>query len=47
VAWDMIGKGQPEQFISHRMPLSGAAEAYRLLDQTPEQALQLVFDYNG
>jgi len=47
VAWDMIGKGQPEQFISHRMPLSDAAEAYRLLDQTPEQALQLVFDYKG
>lgn len=47
VAWEMIRKCQPEQFVSHRLPLSEAAEAYRLLDTASEDALQLVFEYNN
>ena len=45
LAWEMIKKCQPEQFISHSLPLDEAAEAYRLLDQAPEQALQVIFEY--
>ena len=45
VAWDMIKKCQPEQFISHTLPLAEAGQAYRLLDKTPEQALQVIFEY--
>ncbi len=45
VAWDMIRKCQPEQFISHRLPLDKAAEAYALLDKGVEDALQIVFGY--
>lgn len=46
VAWDMIKRCQPEQLISHRFPLSKAAEAYRLLDRVSEDSLQLVFEYH-
>ena len=44
-AWRMIKKCQPEQFISHRLPLESAAEAYRLLDESPDEVLQIVFTY--
>jgi len=46
VAWDRIKKGQPEQLISHRFPLSEAANAYRLLDSVSEDTLQIVFEYH-
>ncbi|MEX2468758.1 MAG: zinc-binding dehydrogenase [Pseudohongiellaceae bacterium] len=45
LAWEMIKKCQPEQFISHCLPFAEAADAYRLLDTSPEQALQVIFDY--
>lgn len=47
LAWDMIRKCQPEQFISLCMPFASATDAYRLLDESPEQALQVVFDYQA
>jgi threonine dehydrogenase-like Zn-dependent dehydrogenase len=31
--------------ISHTFPFEQAAEAFRLLDQEPEQALQVVLDF--
>lgn len=46
VAWDRIRKLQLEHFISHRLPISEAAEAYRLLDSVSEEALQIIFDYS-
>jgi threonine dehydrogenase-like Zn-dependent dehydrogenase len=45
VAWDMIRKCQPEQFISHRPSLEKAAEAYAMLDEGNEDVMQIVFDY--
>lgn len=45
VAWEMIRRCQPEQFISHRFPLKSAEQAYELLDTNPQEALQVVFDY--
>lgn len=33
--------------ISHRLPFARAAEAYRLLDEQPEEALQVVLTYEG
>ncbi len=47
VAWDMIEKSQPAQYISHCVPFAEAASAYRLLDETPQGATQVVFDYQG
>ena len=45
VAWDMINKCQPTQFIAHSLPFAQAGEAYRLLDQSPEDTVQVVFEY--
>lgn len=44
-AWRMINKCQPEQFITHRIPFHSASEAYRLLDECPDEAVQVIFDY--
>jgi 2-desacetyl-2-hydroxyethyl bacteriochlorophyllide A dehydrogenase len=34
-----------ERLISHRIPLSRAAEAYRLVDERPDETLQVVLTY--
>jgi 2-desacetyl-2-hydroxyethyl bacteriochlorophyllide A dehydrogenase len=47
VAWEQIKKCQPAQFITHSMPLREAAQAYQLLDSNPEQAMQIIFDYQS
>jgi threonine dehydrogenase-like Zn-dependent dehydrogenase len=35
---------EPGRLISHRFPLSKAAEAFRLIDEQPEQTLQVVLE---
>ncbi|MFC1936108.1 zinc-binding alcohol dehydrogenase [Chloroflexota bacterium] len=45
VAWEMLGQVKPERFITHEFPIDKAAEAYRLLDQEPDKAIQVVFKY--
>ncbi|MEX0964016.1 MAG: zinc-binding alcohol dehydrogenase [Pseudohongiellaceae bacterium] len=47
VALDRIEKCQPTQLISHCVPFEEAAEAYRLLDESPQEATQVIFDYQG
>jgi threonine dehydrogenase-like Zn-dependent dehydrogenase len=46
VAWNALKRIQPEQWITHRFPLEKAAEAYALLDKTPEQAIQIILNYD-
>jgi threonine dehydrogenase-like Zn-dependent dehydrogenase len=36
---------QPERWITHRFPLSQAAQAYRLLDEHPQEAIQTLITY--
>ena len=45
MAWEMIRKCEPAQFISHQFPLIRAKEAYELLDKHPEETLQIIFTY--
>jgi len=45
VAWDMVQKIMPARFITHRFPLADAAQAYQLLDQHPEEAIQVILTY--
>jgi len=45
LAWHMLSQIQPARFITHQIQFSQAAQAYRLLDQTPEQAIQVVLQY--
>jgi 2-desacetyl-2-hydroxyethyl bacteriochlorophyllide A dehydrogenase len=44
-AWEMIRRAQPERLITHRFAARDAAQAYAMLDQNPEQTLQVVLTY--
>ena len=45
VAWQALERIQPQKWITHRFPLEDAAEAYRLLDKNPQEAIQVLFKY--
>jgi len=45
VAWDALARVQPEKWITHRFPISQAADAYRLLDEHPQETIQVIFTY--
>ncbi|HSQ40195.1 MAG TPA: zinc-binding alcohol dehydrogenase [Anaerolineales bacterium] len=47
VAWEALKRIQPEKWITHRFPLEQAAEAYHLLDEHPQETIQVVIDYNN
>jgi threonine dehydrogenase-like Zn-dependent dehydrogenase len=36
-----------EELISHRIPFGETPKAYRLLDERPEETVQVVLDYEG
>jgi 2-desacetyl-2-hydroxyethyl bacteriochlorophyllide A dehydrogenase len=43
----LLGQLKLREFISHRIPFEVAPEAYMLLDERPEEALQVIFTYEG
>jgi 2-desacetyl-2-hydroxyethyl bacteriochlorophyllide A dehydrogenase len=45
VALDMIRKLNPARFITHRFNVQDAAKAYELVDQHPQEAVQVVLTY--
>lgn len=45
LAWQKLAACRPAHFITHRLPFAQAGQAYALLDQTPEQAIQVVLTY--
>ncbi len=45
VAWSMLGRVPVHELITHTFAIDDAAQAYALLDQHPEQALQIIFHY--
>jgi 2-desacetyl-2-hydroxyethyl bacteriochlorophyllide A dehydrogenase len=45
VAWSMLRQIDVGKLISHRFPISRAPEAYRLIDQHPEQTIQVLLTY--
>lgn len=45
VAWEALRRIQPGKWITHRYPLDEAEEAYRLLDESPEETIQVLFGY--
>lgn len=45
LALDLLPSLQLEPLVSHRIPFSDAAAAYRLVDQQPEQTTQVVLTY--
>lgn len=45
VAWQQLQRLPVQTLITHRLPLEHAPAAYRLLDQQPDQAIQVLFIY--
>ena len=45
VAWRMLRAIKPARLITHRQKFEDAAAGYRLLDEQPGAALQVVFEY--
>ena len=46
VAWEALQRLQPEKWITHQFPIADAAQAYRILDESPEQTMQVVLQYS-
>ncbi len=45
VAWQALARIRPEKWITHRFPLEKAKDAYRLLDENPQETIQVIFDH--
>ena len=45
VAWKALERIKPEKWITHRFSIDDAAEAYRLLDESPQETIQVLFTY--
>ncbi len=46
-AWRMLELLKPSQLVSHRFPVEEAADAYRLLNESPGDALQVLLTYDN
>ena len=46
VAWKALERIKPEKWITHRFSLENAAEAYRLLDENPQETIQVIFEHS-
>lgn len=47
VAWKALERIRPAKWITHRLPFEQAAQAYRLLDENPQETIQIVFVYQS
>lgn len=47
VAWEALKRIQPEKWITHRFSIDEAEKAYRLLDENPQETIQVVFEYDS
>jgi 2-desacetyl-2-hydroxyethyl bacteriochlorophyllide A dehydrogenase len=47
LAWEMIRQIQPERWITHELAFHEAAQGYMLLDQKPEEAIQVLLNYKS
>ena len=45
VAWDRLAELDPTRLVTHRFPIERAHEAYRTLDEHPEEAVQVLLTY--
>jgi 2-desacetyl-2-hydroxyethyl bacteriochlorophyllide A dehydrogenase len=44
-AWKALERIKPEKWITHRFSIDQAEEAYRLLDERPQETIQILFTY--
>jgi threonine dehydrogenase-like Zn-dependent dehydrogenase len=45
MAWKALERIKPEKWITHRFPIDKAEEAFQLLDQNPQETIQVLFTY--
>ena len=45
VAWKALERIRPEKWITHRVPIEKADDAYRLLDEKPQETIQILITY--
>jgi threonine dehydrogenase-like Zn-dependent dehydrogenase len=45
LTWQMLEEVKPARFITHRFPISQAAQAYELIDRHPGEAIQVVLEF--
>ncbi|MDK1117859.1 MAG: zinc-binding alcohol dehydrogenase [Anaerolineae bacterium] len=45
VAWEALERIQPQKWITHYFPLEAAKEAYHLLDENPQETIQIIFNH--
>lgn len=46
LAWRALERVKPERWITHQFALDEAASAYRMLDERPQETLQVLFTYS-
>lgn len=46
-AWKALERIKPEKWITHRFAISDAEKAYQLLDQNPQETIQVIFNYKS
>jgi 2-desacetyl-2-hydroxyethyl bacteriochlorophyllide A dehydrogenase len=46
VTWEALKRIQPQKWITHRFPIEQAHKAYQLLDENPQETIQVLFDYS-
>lgn len=44
-AWKALKRIKPEKWITHRFSINDAPEAYRLLDENPQETIQILLTY--
>jgi threonine dehydrogenase-like Zn-dependent dehydrogenase len=44
-AWEALRRIRPEKWITNRLPIDRAADAYCLLDQSPGDVIQIIMEY--
>ncbi len=45
VAWEALKRIQPQKWITHRFHVEEAKKAYQLLDENPQETIQVIFEY--
>lgn len=45
-AWKALERVKPERWITHRFSIKDTKAAYQLLDENPQETIQVVFKYN-
>lgn len=45
VTWKALERIQPEKWITHRFSLNEASQAYQLLDENPQETIQIIFQH--